>query len=334
MKKISITLSLLLLLACEKNEEPLPGIFITEQIGEADLFSENNIDYQKQLYFDLSTNSLKAENKRNIWDIALSADPSAPNLFVNSAMLQSVAATGVFDFNQTLNSADFDFNFERAASYYFKGFMQRDFSANQPAGQVFIINLGRDFANNKRGFKKLQIVAFNQGSYTLKVANLDNSQRQEVSLETTLTYNYQFISLSLPDRLLSLEPPKAEWDFHFTRYMERLLDGNDTLDYSVTGVLLNTYFTEAYLVDSTLSNSKSFGQLNLNDVQATSFLSRSNAIGHAWKNFSLNTAAFSVNTSLYYFVKDVNGKVYRLRFTGFYTSSGRKGAVRFEFLPV
>ena len=334
MKKIILALSLSLLLACEKNEEPLPGTFITEQIGEADLFSENNIDYQKQLYFDLSTNSLKAENKRNVWDIALSADPSAPNLFVNSAMLQSVAATGVFDFNQTLNSADFDFSFERAASCYFKGFMQQDFSANQPAGQVFIINLGRDFASNKRGFKKLQIVAFNQGSYTLKVANLDNSQLQEVSLETTLTYNYQFISLSSPDSLLSLEPPKAEWDFHFTRYMERLFDGTDTLDYSVTGVLLNPYFTEAYLVDSALSNSKSFSQLNLNDVQATSFLSRSNAIGYAWKNYSLNTTSFTVNTSLYYFVKDVNGKVYRLRFTGFYTSSGRKGAVRFEFLPV
>ncbi|MDZ7846141.1 MAG: hypothetical protein U5L96_04940 [Owenweeksia sp.] len=141
----------------------------------------------------------------------------------------------------------YNFEYERAHHFYHQGWMQRDFSASgNPSGEVFLIDLGLNFHNQKRGYRKLQILNYNNGTYTLKIADLNGQNEKEFEVKTDSRYNYQFISFTKPKEVLSLEPPKEAWDLHFTKYMERLWDGADTLDYSVTGALLNPHFTRAY----------------------------------------------------------------------------------------
>jgi len=333
MKKFAIiVLGVWSLLACEREKETLlPGRFVDVLVGEADMLTTPTADYQQQVYYDLSSNAVKSSNLRNVWDLALASEPE-PNLVVNSGMLMAVAATGNLDFEENFQPDDYSFEFERARNFYRKGRLKQDFNAQQePAGQVYLLDMGRDFDNQERGYYKLQILDYQAGEYTLKLAALSGGETYTLRLSPDDRYNYQFIHFGDPEQLLSLEPPRAEWDMVFGRYLERLFDGSDTLDYSVTGVLLNPYQTEAYQLDSATAG---FSALDLSAVQMEEFTVRSTAIGHDWKSFSLDNNSFSVNARQYYLVKDEAGQIFKLRFTGFYSPEGRKGAVTFEYLPL
>ncbi|MDZ7846140.1 MAG: HmuY family protein [Owenweeksia sp.] len=62
--------------------------------------------------------------------------------------------------------------------------------------------------------------------------------------------------------------------------------------------------------------------------------SNTTAIGHQWKYYDLNAAAYQVVKKRPYFIRDATGTNYRLRFTGFYDDAGNGGAVTFEYLPL
>lgn len=321
------------LVACEPEEELRPGLFVSDQIGQMDMVSADGIDYQYEAYFDLSSNSMKAKNPRDAWDLAFSADPHNPNIYVNSAQFMRVAATGSLNFDSVYTANDFDFEFERVYRFYQRGWMSD--ALQDPKGQVFLIDRGQDLQGRKRGYYKLQIQAYSNGTYQLHFANLDGANMQVLNVETQADYNYQFLSLANPDSLLSLEPPKDEWDLHVCKYMERLWDGSDTLDYSVTGVLINSKSALAYRdtllsADSTLS----FGDIQASDIQHHQLKPKTEAIGHEWKYYDLDEGTYLVRNRWIYFVQDAEGTIYRLRFIGFYGAEGQKGNVSFEYLPL
>ena len=326
----------LLLSACQKDEDLREGRFITDLVGQADMVSGDGVDYQRELYYDLSSSSFRASNQRDIWHLAFSGDPDHPNIFVNASMLMAVAATGSTDFTQNFKASDYNFEYERPHQFYQHAWMHQDFRSNGEAGSmVFLINLGRDLQNQPQGYKKFQILNHNEGSFQCQLSDLDGSNLQSFDLQTSSRYNYQFVHFNRPDSLMNLEPPKEDWDLRFCKYMERLWDGQDTLDYSVTGVLINPYATEAAL-DTLLSTDStvSFTNLKIEDFNLSLLSQRTNTIGHSWKYFDLDAGAFGVRTWRMYLLKDEQGQHYRLRFTGFYGSTGNKGAVSFEYLPI
>ena len=335
MRHFSILVLIILLISCKKEEELLPGSFVTDFVGMADMVSEGGVDYQKQLYFDLSSGELKASNFRNAWDIALGCDLSNPNIYVNPAMNQSVAATGSTDFTAIYDPSDYKFEFERADRYHTSSWISRDLSAGQAQQEVFLIDLGNDFSNQSRGYVKLQVLTIEDKGYRILISDLDNQNTKEIYHELDPAYNFMFLSVDHPDSLLSLEPIKEDWDLQFTKYMERLYDGSDTLDYSVTGCMINPYQTTAYYdTISSLDSSISYASLRIEDVDIQQLSTKQNTIGHEWKRFDLDAGSFLVNSNMNFFIRDESGIIYRFRFTGFYNSSGQKGGVSFEYLPL
>lgn len=336
MKKITVLLAITTILgACQKEEEPLNGRYLTDRVGQVNMISEGGVDYQMQIYFDLSTGKYKAENKRDIWDLALGCNPSKANLFVNPAMLQRTAATGSSDFNKNFSISDYVFEYERAQNFYRNGRLTKNWINNIPSGEVYIVDLGKTLANQARGYKLLQITAFDENGYHLKMANLDHSDLIELKVPLNTSYNHVYISLSKPDAVLELEPPKEEWDIIFTKYMARLYDGSDTLDYSVTGALLNPYKSVAYFHEPSYRDSSwSYQDLRIEDLNESLYSQKSDVMGHDWKLFDLDAGAFRVIDAKNYFIRDISNQDYRLHFTGFYDDQGRKGGVSFEYLPL
>lgn len=334
-KKFSIVAVLVILLACEKEEDLLPGRFLTDQVGQADMISRNGVDYQMQLYFDMSSGTLKASNRRDAWDLALGCDMDNPNAFVNPAMTLAVATTGSTDFGQTFNPSDYEFKYERSYRFFTRGWMSEDMQKGNSGKQVFLVDMGRTINNQSRGYKKIQVVSLDDKGYDLKISDLNNSHLVETRIDVNSNYSHLYISLEKPDSVMQLEPPRDDWDLHFTKYMERLFDGSDTLDYSVTGCMINPYMTQAYFdTISSLDSTVSYASLRLEDVDETQLTDRQDVIGHDWKYFDLDAGAFLVHGNRNFFVRDNTGTTYRMRFTGFYDNSGNKGAVSFEYLPL
>lgn len=319
--------------SCEKEEEKLAGEYRADVYGQANMISEGGVDYQMQIFFDLSAEKNKGENKRDVWDLALGCDASNPNLFVNPAMLQSVAATGSTDFSQSYDPANFTFDYERAKNFFRKGRMIKEWNGTTPDKQVFIIDLGKSLTNQSRGYKLFQVLGFDGSSYNLRISNLDHSNVQEVQVPVNEKYTHVYISLAAPTDVLTLEPLKEEWDILFTKYMERLYDGTDTLDYSVTGALFNPYKTRGYFHEESYADSTwSYSDLSLEDIDESRFSKRSDVLGHDWKFYDLDAGAYSAIPEKNYFIKDAEEQNYRLHFTGFYDSEGRKGGISFEYL--
>lgn len=180
---------------------------------------------------------------------------------------------------------------------------------------------------------KLKVLNSNENSYTIQFADFDNPDIKEATIEKDDTYNNVYISLANPNKILVLEPPKQDWDLLFTRYMERLFDGQDTLDYSVTGALLNPFHTQAAFYEKSYHNdSLNFEDLTYDDLNAAEFTSKTAAIGHDWKYYDLETEEYTVLKDKIYFIVDNKGLNYKLHFTGFYDEAGNKGSVTFEFL--
>lgn len=336
---IVLLLTITILSSCKKEEEKLPGRYLSDSIGYSDMVSEGGIDYRKQVYFDLSTNQNKASHDRDAWDFGFGCDPNHPNIFVNPSMLMRVAPTGSFDFNEALKPLNFidSLEYERSTKFYRKGRLNKDFDNSfQPNGQVYLIDLGLDLNNQARGYKKLMIVAFDQITYTIRISNPDHSNVEEFIVAIDTSYNNKYISLKDIGNQLELEPPKREWDLLFTKYMERLFDGVDSIDYSVTGCLLNPHNTQAYRHElSEKDTTIGFYSLNSSDINKSECSNQLNIIGHNWKYFDLNSSGrFLIVPNRNYFILDSRGSNYRFRFTGFYGSTGNKGAISFEYLEL
>ncbi|AEV31342.1 hypothetical protein Oweho_0321 [Owenweeksia hongkongensis DSM 17368] len=328
-------LAILVFSSCEKEEDLLPGEYRSDVPGQVNMVSEGGVDYQMQIYFDLSSGENKGENKRDVWDLALGCDASNPNLFINPSMLQRVAATGSTDFSASYDPANFAFDYERAKTFYRKGRMMKDWNGTTSDEQVYIVDMGKTMTNQSRGYKLFQAVSFNGQAYTVKISNLDHSDLQELLIPVNSDYTHVYISFSNPSDILELEPPKEEWDILFTKYMERLFDGVDTLDYSVTGALLNPYKSVGYFhEESYLDSTWNYSDLSYEDIEESRYSTRSDVVGHDWKYYDLDAGAYSAIPSKHYFIKDAEEQNYRLHFTGFYDEQGRKGGVSFEYLPL
>lgn len=330
MRKYLFLLGLPLFSGCFEDDPSLAREPIFFSVGQADLGSTSEADYLDQVFYDVEGNRVSATVNRERWDLAIGCRAEQPNLFVNSAVLMSVAFTGDLQWKGPYRVEDYKFQFERAANYLQRGLIPRSLPGKEPQGEVFLIDLGRDRNNRKRGHRVLQWQGYSDGTYFLRLANLDGSNAVDLEIPIHPDYANVYLSFDEPQETLLLEPRKEEWDILFTRYMERLFDGRDTLDYSVTGALLqpNTWETAAWT-----DSSKSFDDLTLDDLQQQYFAPGISRLGHDWKDFDLDANGFTVLPHRYYALrKGPQGPWYKWQFTDFYNAQGKKGVIGFRYL--
>jgi len=163
--------------------------------------------------------------------------------------------------------------------------------------------------------KKMWIISKQSAlsKYTFRFANIDGTNDTTVVLDCNpySTKNYVYYSLS-SRQLLDREPAKDSWDLLFTKYIAAQPSGGF---YTVTGVLSNNgvEVAKASQIDTTIVNWADFSMSDFRSV-----------IGWDWKAFSMTTFSYQVADSLVYFIKNIDGEIYKLRFTGFAGSSTGK----------
>lgn len=328
MRKKLLLFSLIPLLnACFPEDELLPPEPVLEQVGRLDLMPGQGGDYQNILFYDLSENRISGAIRRDEFDLVLQMNGSEISGYLNSASLVSMASTGTWQLRKQFVADSFDFEFENAANFLSQGKLGRKIPKSPGLSEVLLLNLGRDLNGNRRGFKALQMER-TQVELILRWQKLDGSDSDSLSIALATQEQNLYVALEQKS-VKKPQPPHEEWDLYFGRYMERLFDGRDTLDYSVVGTLSNPTAVEtANWIDSTLA----FEELQLSDLQEQSFSRRQNHIGHDWKSFDIDANLFSVNSYRYLAIKRDNGEWYKFSFSSFYGQSGEKGVASFRYL--
>lgn len=317
MKKQTLILGcLLLLLACRKEEIAIPnhnpGKVITATV-------DMTKDYRWQIYFDLKTNSVVGKNRKKAWDLGFETSATGFHVVINSSKFMTVYNTGETDFATVSTIAGEQLN--DAVSGNFDSTAIGDWRNTKP---VYIIDRGFDVSGVDCGKVKFQLLAYDDNSYTIQFANLDNTAHQNKTIKKDSLYNFTFLSFDQGGKIVNIEPPKATWDLCFTQYTDLIPNGNDKILYLVTGCLLNRYKTQA-----TTTTQDKFENINALSINNTSLSSAINTIGYAWKE-RINEV-YVIDVKKNYIIQNHEGILYKLRFIDFYNNQGIKGNPKFEF---
>lgn len=315
-KAFCLLLAFPLLTACEQEELPGPvydrGDVSTAQVAMGPT-------YKQQIWFDLGTNRVVKTNARTDWDLAFDCGPDGPWVYLNSSLVMQAAVTNTTDFNAVKSAAGLTFNVDAPSG-------NRDSLAIgdwRQHGKVFIIDRGYNENGSALGFRKIQLLGLKNGVFSLRYANLNGTGEDTAYIAKDAAYNTTAFSFTTR-QAVQIEPPKTDYDLCFTVYTHVFY--NPYMLYSVNGVLLNPYQTEAARAPET-----DFTAVTAATMAQYTYSSAKNYIGYSWKDYIFADNRYVVNPLKNYVVKDSEGFYYKLHFTGFYDDQGQKGAPKFEF---
>ena len=155
--------------------------------------------------------------------------------------------------------------------------------------------------------------------YTIRYADLDGSNEQEVVIDMTMYANKQFAYFNLRgDSIADEQPLAANWDLMLTKFTDP--DYNQTgIAYTVTGFLSNDKVTVSVF---NAADSATAADATLADT--TEFTDSISAIGNSW--YKLVGMSIVPLDTIAYFVKTDSAGIFKMQVT--YFESGISGLGR------
>lgn len=311
---------LVLLSSCEKKEPlwelPPPGEeeIATVTMGET---------YNNTIFFQFETGNTIVRDI-NTFHLAFESSSSGFRIKTNAGRNVQVHNTGNTDFSIVLTASAstawaFDLSNGNLDSTAIGNWLVSD-TSRVSKQEVYIIDMGIDAVPK---YRKFQLIAVDDTSYTLKHANLDNTDSRQFSFLKKANYTFTYLDL-LTDQTILYEPLPEEYDIVFTKYKHIFIEDGAPLPYSVNGVLLNpanTYGAKA---------NNSFVTLDYSVAAGLLFTPQADVVGYDWKYYDIDNNKFSIVPNLYA-VKDAKGVLWKLEFLDFYNDAGVKGSPRFRF---
>lgn len=293
-------------------------------------------DYSVQHFYKLSDTSIVSSNNWTKWDLKFYAQNNNYYVKLNDAANMKAFNTNsknfesVKTFNNTwiskVDNPEGDLNLLALDLEFISNGSDTLFTNKN----VYVLLLGTDAAGNEIGYKKIVIDYFYGNHYHIRFANLDGSEEFEAIIAKDETLNYVYFSLNNQGEIVTVEPDRNTWDLVFTRSTDITIknDFTDTIfDYSVTGVILNPYSTQAYQIID-----ENFASTNKDNVNSLDFTNQLNAIGYNWKSYDLENSVYAVRKNNYYIIKDGNSLVYKLKFISFVDPvTNNRGTISFEY---
>jgi hypothetical protein len=272
--------------------------------------------YTNEIYYRLSDGLITAV-PRNNWDIAFSVPAREAAILTNGAsgvILKAypvsegwtwedpIDTTGFHSWTTLYNSdttwAEGAFNMN-ATGHPDYGWGLYDMNTHNLTGVSLYIIKTRAAA-----YKKIWIMnkLSAQQQYTFRYSDLDGENEETITLDLAAgTKNFVYYSLDSNEEV-DREPENDKWDLLFTKWIDR------SIDYPVTGVLQNMDVTAQESTD-TDPMSKVF--------PSTGFLTNISTIGSDWKIINMETFQYTIDDTRVFFVQDLNGEVYRIKFNSF-----------------
>jgi len=273
--------------------------------------------YQYDIYYSLNE-GITAYPERENWELAFSTDLYDNNIRINNSYVKLYQVSEniedweeITSFNSLialqLRNSNIEWEIGAFVSNYFEknpfnyGWGNYNTETQEIEGcRIYIIDY-----NNQ--IKKIKINNLSNGIYNFTISNLDGSNEENISIDSSPYTNKRFIYYSLSNyEIINREPDLNNWDLVFTRYEEEYVTLNeDTMPYIVTGVMTNQNLIAQY-----------DGDININpSTENMSISNEINTIGYDWKEY---TGEFVIipNRAYYLFSQDQTS-LYKIIFQSF-----------------
>lgn len=324
--KYIVILFALFLFSCEKEEQPIKpydrGDVLVRTINTG-----NNGDYSKQLFYDIETNTVVKTVNRTSWDLGFSSNTFLPHIILNSSNKMEAAElnTTNFDSITSVNTTSLNFTWDHSSGLKDSLALKNAISTQH----VFIVNRGDNPDLSARGIKKIQVLNYNDSTYVLKHADVDNNNLHIDTIKMNQTVNFTSFTFDFGGNIVDVEPNKETWDLLFSQYTHTFYISNPPTSYSVNGTLLNPY-----LVSGAKVFNKPFSDVSLDDLATHPLSDTLDVIGYNWKYYNLDESQYTVYPNQNYLIQNQEGFYYKLRFVDFYDDMGIKGTPKFEMIKL
>jgi hypothetical protein len=311
------------LLSCEKKEDlwELPAPPANEKVQTFDL----GPNYENVIFYQLATQKAQMANLFS-WDLAFETGADEYHVRMNGGKDVQVYNTHDTDFAKTtFATTKIAWKWDGAGGEKdstavgdWKDSIDHSVSANK----VYIFDLSKASAPR---YKKVKFISVTAAQYTIRIANLDNSDAVEMTIPKDASRNYVHLNLSTK-QVVIYEPPTNTWDIVFTRYRFVFYDTYPFTPYLLNGVLINTKHIS-------IAETKILKYDDIDaEIAASLLLTRKeDEIGYDWKEYNLTAGKYTVNPNQIFIMKDDNGDVYKMRFIDFYNEQGLKGFPKFVY---
>jgi len=205
-------------------------------------------------------------------------------------------------------------------------------SATDTENKVYILGLNGLYT--EPNLYKVRVLRNGTTGYTLQYAKVQETTFKTVNISKNAEYNFSFVSLGNNNdgAIVTAEPKKAEWDFHWSYSTYRSV---------ATNAESNPYFYQDFITTNSLGGVTAalvsendytyaaFTESALADVAKVKFLSGRDAIGSTWRV----TTGTGIIAKQFFVIKDGRGNVYKLKFVsmGVGTDGGERGKPVIEY---
>ena len=286
--------------------------------------------YTNQSFYSMENGEIK-NNDATMWDIAFSTTQMSSSIRINGGMgaeLYLYPNGDTTDWNSfnSSNLSSWTPVYNSDTNWLIGAFDKHSSSAFDMGWGMYNIithNVVGDslyaIKTTDGAWKKLWIRSLTSGTYYFTFSDFDgsNEQNQYAQKFQDSSANFLYYSLDYVCPFHGYEPNKNNWDITFTKYITPV----QAMPYGVVGVLSNTG-VEVAQVDN-LPNPNTY-----TDYTQHTMMTEMNSIGYDWKDFDMSSFSYLVDADRCYFVKDLNGRIWRIVFTSFEGSS--TGIVEFN----
>tara|TARA_B100001758_G_scaffold105218_1_gene90125 strand:+ start:42863 stop:43828 length:966 start_codon:yes stop_codon:yes gene_type:complete len=317
MNRVALVCMVLLCISCERNEIAIEK----HPMGEIQVKQINmGIDYSQQIYYSASENSIVSSNTKDNWDLAFHSSQNSSQIIINSSTFSQICELEDYDFEDPISIVDLTWKWDNPEGIYSGTAVNSILSTT-----TYILDRGYNLDGTQKGYKKFKVDYFDNNSFIITYANLDNTEINSIEIKKDSLFNYQHISFN-DNVIVSVEPEKKSWDLVFTQYTHLYINNLETPAYLVTGVLTN-YLNNVLIAKDTVN---SFEEINLGFINTYNFSQYQNEIGYNWKVFDFANQLYTIKPDLIYIIKDVSDRYFKMRFIDFYNDLGEKGSPKFE----
>ena len=307
---------------CMKDELPVP---MQPRGGAEECVAHVGTDYANQLWFDLGTHSVVAENSKMDWDLAFECAPDGWQVRLNYSRLMRAHRTLESTITQSTDTTGYgntwkiDLPNGRPDSMAFG-----DWRAEHP---VFVLDMGYNVSGLPMGLRKVQITGVTGSSFDFQLSDLDGSNIQDFIVQKDPTRAYVHFSFTSGSTVM-IAPPLGTYDLVFTQFTEQFYAPDPYLSYIVTGTV------NGYSGARVAQLNGDFASFTLADTINNPFSGDEDIIGYDWKDYSFDTGTYVVYSNEVYIVEDREGYFYKLHFIDYYDEQGQRGSPKFEVVPL